>query len=148
LGRDMRVAREAVFRGYIFRDLSRNYGFFTSLYTSALLFGFHQIILRNLLTMSLEDLGAFVFTNILVPFVGGLFLGFLFYKTGWSLLASIIFRIGYYYYFDPLAIASAPDISWWVGIAFEMASYVTLILIVDYAINEPASRRRKYGLES
>ena len=142
------VAGESVFRGYIFRNLSRDYGFFTSLYTSALLFSLHQIVVRNLLTMSANDLVAFVFTNILVPFVAGLFLGFLFYKTGWSLLAPIVFRIGFYYYFDPLAIASPPDLDWWMAIAFEMASYLVLILMVDYAIKEPASRRRKYGLES
>jgi membrane protease YdiL (CAAX protease family) len=137
------IAGEAVFRGYIFRNLSKNYGFFTSLYTSALLFSLHQIIIRDLLTMSLDTLGQFVFTDVLVPFVGGLFLGFLIYKTGWSLLAPIIFRIGVYYYFDPLAIASAPDVSWWMAITFEMASYVILILMVDYAIKEPAYRRRK-----
>jgi membrane protease YdiL (CAAX protease family) len=142
------VAGESVFRGYIFRKLSRNYGFLTSLYTSALLFSLHQVVVRNLLTMSIDQLGIFVFTDVLVPFVGGLFLGFLFYKTGWSLLAPVIFRIGIYYYFDPLAIASPPDVSWWVAIAFEMASYAALILMVDYAIKEPAARRRKYGLES
>ena len=141
------IAGEAVFRGYIFRNLSRNYGFFTSLYTSALLFSLHQIIIRNLLTMSLDTLGQFVFTNIFVPFVGGLFLGFIFYKTGWSLLAPIIFSIGVYYYFNPLAIASATDVPWWMTITFEMASYVILILMVDYTIKEPTSRRKKYGLE-
>jgi len=97
--------------------------------------------------MSLDNLVPFVFTNILVPFVGGLFLGFLFYKTGWSLLAPIIFSIGVQYYFNPLSIASPLDLTWWMAITFEMASYLTMILIVDYAIKEPASRRRKYGLE-
>jgi membrane protease YdiL (CAAX protease family) len=140
-------AAESVFRGFIFRNFSRSYGFFTSLYASAFLFGFHQVIIIDLFSLNVGDVGVFIFTNILPVFVQGLFLGFLFYKTGWSLLAPIIFSFGYYYFFNPGVIIAPSGLPWWVDVTFEMAAYIALILIVDYAIKEPAYRRKKYGLE-
>lgn len=140
-------AGETVFRGFIFRNLARNYNFFASLYGSSLLFSIHQIAVRKLLLISMDEFIIFLFTDVLTLMVAGLFLGFLFYKTGWSLLAPLLFVIGTRYYFDPLPIASPGGLSWWMAITFEMAAYACLILLIDYAIKEPGYRRRKYGLE-
>jgi hypothetical protein len=79
-------------------------------------------------------------------FAAGLFLGFFFYKTGWSLIGAIIFRIGILLYlFYPPVMATPP---WWINLTFEVTAYGCLIIILDTIIKESRFQRRKYGLES
>jgi len=144
------ITTESVFRGYIFKDLARNHGFFISLYASSIMFGLHTyefpISFVELLTMETKDIIIeIVFQRISVVFAAGMFLGFMFYKMDWSLLGPITFRIGtlLFFYFTPL-VANSP---WWTGLAFEVMAYVSLIAIVDSVIKEPRMRRRRYGLE-
>lgn len=141
------LATESIFRGYIFRNLLKGMGFFSSLYASALMFSLSQISVNNLLVWSSERIAIYIFTNILTAFAGGLFLGFFFYKTGWSLLGPSIFRISVLFYFEPNPISSASS-PWWMALTFEVAAFALMILLVDSAIIEPRYRRRKYGLES
>jgi hypothetical protein len=122
-------------------------GFFPSLYASALMFSLSQISIQNLLAWSSERLMIYIFTNILTAFAAGLFLGFLFYKTSWSLLGPAIFRIGVLFYFEPNPISSVSS-PWWMALTFEVAAFALMILLVDAAIVEPRYRRKKYGLES
>ena len=141
------LATESIFRGYVFRNLLKGLSFFPSLYASALMFSISQISIKNLLTMSSERLIIYTFTNILTAFAAGLFLGFLFYKTGWSLLGPAIFRIGVLFYFEPNPISTASS-PWWMALTAEIAVFALMILLVDAAIIEPRYRRKKYGLES
>lgn len=145
------ITTEFIFRGYIFRNFTRNHGFFTSLYASSIMFSLHTyespISIMNLLTMDANKIITdILFQQIAPVFTAGLFLGFMFYKMDWSLLGPIVFRIGilFFFYFTPL-VANSP---WWMGLTFEVLAYTCLIVIVDSAIKEPRYRRRRYGLES
>lgn len=142
------LAAESIFRGYIFRNLVRNHGFFTSLYISAILFGLYQVSLRDLIGASFDGVVTYAFTHIVPSFAAGLFLGFFFYKIGWSLLGPATFRVGVQYFLDPLPIVS-PGSSppWWFALTLEALSYVVLIFVVDSLIKEPRYLRRRYGLE-
>ena len=144
------VTTEFIFRGYIFRNLTRNHGFFISLYASSIMFSLHTyespISIMTLLTMGANEIITDVlFQQVASVFTAGLFLGFMFYKMDWSLLGPIIFRIGTLlsFYFMPL-VAKSP---WWMGLTFEVIAYVCLIVTVDSVIKEPIYRRRRYGLE-
>lgn len=141
------LASESIFRGYIFRNVLRSLSFFPSLYVSSFLFSLSQISIASMLTMSSSELGIYVFTNILTTFASGLFLGFFFYKTGWSLVGPAIFRIGVLFFFEPTPILSVTSI-WWMGLTAEIAAYAFMILLVDSIIVEPHYRRKKYGLEN
>lgn len=145
------ITTEFIFRGYIFRNLTRNHGFFISLYASSFMFSLHTyespISIMNLLTMGANEIVTdILFQQVSPVFAAGLLLGFMFYKMEWSLLGPIVFRVGtlLFFYFTPL-VASSP---WWMGLTFEVMAYACLIVIVDSAIKEPRYRRRRYGLES
>lgn len=144
------LTTESIFRGYIFRNLTRNHGFFTSLYASSIMFSLHgyeyPISIINLLTASSDEIiREILFQQVVPAFTLGLFLGYMFYKMDWSILGSTTFRIGtlLFFYFTPI-MANSP---WWMGLTFEVIAYACLIIIVDSAIKEPGYRRRRYGLE-
>ena len=147
------LTTESIFRGYIFRSLTRNYGFFISLYASSILFSLHgyeyPFSIINIFFIypspPSEIIREVLFQTILPAFTAGLFLGYMFYKMNWSLLGPIIFRIGtlLFFYFNPI-VASSP---WWMGLTFEVMAYACLIVILDSAVKEPRYRRRRYGLE-
>ncbi|NIM45379.1 MAG: hypothetical protein GTO54_07090 [Nitrososphaeria archaeon] len=144
------LTTESIFRGYIFRNLTKNQGFFIALYASSIMFGLHgyeyPVSIMNLLAMSSDEIiTEILFPQILPAFTGGLFLGYMFYKMDWSLVGPIIFRTGtlLYFSFTPF-IASSP---WWMAITFEVMAYACLFVIVDSAIKEPRYRRRRFGLE-
>jgi len=140
------LTNESIFRGYIFKTLTVKYGFFTSLYISSLMFSVHKVSIMNLLTMNVDQIITYLFTNILHFLVMGLFLGFFFYKINWSLLGPIIFGAGVLLYtLSPPITANQP---WWMRSTFEMFSYICLIIILEAVIKEPKYRRRRYGLES
>ena len=138
------LATESIFRGYIFKNLLKNHGFFTSLYASSILFSLHQVSVNNLLAMSQDRLTTYIFTDIAPLFAAGLFLGYFFYKTQWSLLGPTLFRAGYMlYFFFPLILATPP---WWVNLTFVVSAYAFLIIFADSVIKEPTYLRRRYGL--
>ena len=143
------LASESIFRGYIFRNLVRNHGLFTSIYASSILFGLYQISIRDIAgILTLEKLIIYVLTRIFPAFAAGLFLSFFFYKTGWSLLGPATFRMGFQYYLDPLPIVSPADSPpWWTALTLDMTSYVVFILILEFTIMEPRYLRRRFGLQ-
>jgi membrane protease YdiL (CAAX protease family) len=146
------LSTESIFRGYIFRNLLRNYSFFKSLYASSILFGFYsllaQVSIIDLIGSSLNDIVIDMFMYVLPFFAAGLFLGFFFYKTGWSLLGAVTFRAGIIFYLSPLPIVSyASEPAWWLALTLEMIAYVVLIFAVDSMIKEPGYLKRRYGLE-
>lgn len=144
------LTTESIFRGYIFRNLTKNHGFFISLYISSILFSLHgydyPISILRLLNMSTDQIiQEVLFQQIMPVFTSGLFLGFMFYKMDWSILGPFIFRVGtlLYYFLSPMLASSA----WWMGLTFEVMAYACLFVIVDSVIKEPRYRRRRYGLE-
>lgn len=140
------LTTESIFRGYILKNLIGKHGFFTSLYASSIMFSLYQISIPTLTAMNPDRIITYIFTDIAPLFAAGLFLGFLFYKTGWSLLGSTVFRIGILLYlFLPPLMATPP---WWIKLTFEVAAYACLIIILDATVKEPKFLRRKYGLES
>ncbi|MCW4020931.1 MAG: hypothetical protein NWF14_06865 [Candidatus Bathyarchaeota archaeon] len=141
------MASESIFRGYIFRNLLGTVNFFPSLYASSLMFGLSQISIRNMLAMSSDSLTIYMMTDILTMFAMGLFLGFFYYKTDWSLLGPSVFRIGVSLFFEPTPISTASS-PWWIGLTSEVTAFALMILLVDAVIIEPRYRRRQYGLES
>jgi len=140
------LASESVFRGYIFRNLVGNYGFFLSLYASSILFGLHNISLRTILGMGTHDIIIYIFTAIIPAIAEGIFLGYYFYKIGWSLLGPTTFRMIWLFFLEPLPIMSASS-PWWIALTFELLAFIVLIFAVDTIIKEPRYARRKYGLE-
>lgn len=136
---------ESVFRGYIFRNLTRHYGLFTSLYASSILFSLHTISIREIPTIT-DDIPIYIFTRIIPLLAAGLFLAFFFYKTRWSLLGPLTFRIGFLFFFEPSPLIGASS-PWWIALTFEMLAFAVLILLVDSIIKEPRYRRKRYGLE-
>lgn len=136
---------ESVFRGYIFRNLTRNYGLFTSLYASSILFSLHKISIREIPSITNDPI-IYIFTRIIPPLVAGLFLSFLFYKIRWSLIGPLTFRIGFLFFFEPSPLISANS-PWWIALTFEMLAFAVVILLVDSIIQEPRYRRKRYGLE-
>lgn len=142
------LAAESIFRGYIFRNLLRNYGFFTSLYVSSILFGLYQVSIKDLIGVTFDQMIIYIFTHILPSFAAGLLLGFFFYKIGWSLLGPVAFRIGVQFFFDPITIISPTGSPpWWMALTLDTMSYIIMIFIVDSIIKEPHFLRRRYGLE-
>jgi len=140
------LTTESIFRGYIFKNTMGKHGFFASLYASSIMFSLHSIPIPTLITMSTDYIITYIFTDILPLFAAGLFLGFFFYKTGWSLLGPIIFRTGILLYlFLPPIMATPP---WWMKLTFEVSAYAFLIILLEVTIKEPKFLRRKYGLES
>ena len=135
---------ESVFRGYIFRNLTRYYGFFTSLYISSILFSLLTISISNIVSITADPF-IFIFTSIIPAIASGLFLAFFFYKIRWSLLGPLIFRIGFLLFYElaPIGVSSP----WWIALTFEMLAFVVLILLADSIIQEPQYRRRRYGLQ-
>jgi membrane protease YdiL (CAAX protease family) len=144
------LAYESIFRGYIFRNLVRHYGFFTSLYTASIMFGLVASATMHpfqaVLSMSQADLVSFIFMYVLTAFAAGLFLGFYFYKTGWSLLGPIAFQLGVIFFMWPDPIVSSTS-EWWIALTFQVIAYAILILAIDTSIKEPMYLRKKYGLE-
>ena len=149
------LTKESIFRGYIFKNLSRKHGFFTALYASSIMFGLHRydepVSIVNLLTMTpitntSEIIGDILFTEVMPAFIGGLFLGYMFYKMDWSLLGTVIFNMGILLYstLSPISV----NVPWWMGLTFEVVAYVCLFVFIDSAIQEPRYRRRRYGLEN
>ena len=145
------LTTESIFRGYIFKNLARKHGFFPALYASSIMFGLHRyddpVSIMNLLNMSADKIISDVlFAQIMPAFMGGLFLGFMFYKMDWSLLGPIIFHMGILLYF-PLSPITV-NVPWWMGLTFEVTAYLLLFLFTDSAIKEPSYRKKRYGLES
>jgi len=145
------LAYESVFRGYIFRNLVRHYGFFKSLYASAIMFGLISAIsktsITSLFTMSTSSIVEFLFMDVLTAFAAGLFLGYYFYKTGWSLLGPVIFQLGIAFFIWPSPFISSTSL-WWMALTFQVIGYAVLILAIDTFVKEPMYIRKKYGLES
>jgi membrane protease YdiL (CAAX protease family) len=136
---------ESIFRGYIFRNLTRSYGMFTSLYISSILFSLHTTSISDISSI-IEDPVIYVLTRIVPLLALGLFLGFFFYKIRWSLLGPLIFRIGLLFFFEPSILISVSSV-WWMALTFEMLAFAVLILLVDTIVAESRSRRKRYGLE-
>jgi len=136
---------ESVFRGYIFRNLARNYGLFTSLYISSILFSLHTISIRDLSSITADPV-MYILTNIIPLLATGLFLSFFFYKIRWSLLGPLTFRIGFLFFYEPTSLIGVSSL-WWMALTFEMLAFAVLIMLVDSIVKEPRSRRKRYGLE-
>jgi len=145
------LAYETVFRGYIFRNLVRHHGFFKSLYASAIMFSLisatSKTSISSLLTMDTSSLAEFLFMDILTAFAAGLFLGYYFYKTGWSLLGPVIFQMGVSFFLWPDPLISSTSL-WWMALTFQVIGYAVLILAIDSFVKEPMYVRKRYGLES
>jgi membrane protease YdiL (CAAX protease family) len=135
---------ESVFRGYIFRNLTRYYGLFPSLYVSSILFSLYTIPIADIATITADPF-FFIFTSIIPALASGLFLAFFFYKIRWSLLGPFVFRTGFLLFFEltPIGVSSL----WWIALTFEMLAFAVLILLADFMVQEPQYRRRKYGLQ-
>ena len=138
-------ASELVFRGYIFRNLVRQYGLFKALYASSLLFSVYTISIREIPSIT-SDPVIYIFTRIVPNLVAGLFLGFFFYKIRWSLIGPLIFRIGFLFFLEPTPIM-AVSVSWWIALTFEILAFAILIMLADFLIKEPKARRKRYGLQ-
>jgi membrane protease YdiL (CAAX protease family) len=143
---------ESIFRGYIFRNLLRDFSFFKSLYASSILFGLYgllfQVPIADLIASSLNEIVITIFTNFLPFFAAGIFLGFFFYKTGWSLLGPVTFRTGIMFFLSPLPLLSAAgEVPWWLVLALEMVAYALVIIVVELLVEEPDRQKKRYGLE-
>jgi membrane protease YdiL (CAAX protease family) len=129
------LAAEAVFRGYIQKNLTKAYMFLPALYISSSLFSFHRLPLASLSWLDTSG----VLIEIASLFVGGIFLGFFFQRTD-SLLGPVTFQTAL---LSVHAILHArADITPYTRLTLEITSYVLAIFFVDAFMKKEGRKLR------
>lgn len=120
------LASEAVFRGYIQKNLTRTYKFLPALYISSLLFSIHNLNIRKL---PLD----YILRNTVSLFTQGVFLGFFFHRTD-SLLGPVTFQTFLLFLYSITFIQ--PEISLHMKLFLELTTYILALFLVDAFIKK------------
>jgi len=117
------IASESVFRGYIQRNLMREYRFLPALSVNSFMFSLYGLSLSPLPSFSLTSL----FVNIVSLFILGIFLGIFFHKAG-TLVCPMMFYgvLLFTHSFTPLKAI----ITEYTLLFFDVTAYAFLILLV------------------
>jgi signal peptidase I len=137
------LGQEAVFRGYFLTKVSGRLPFRTALFASAAFFalaGFEPFLFVQI---PLGNLVPTLFTNLLLGFTTGIFLGLLFYKTEWSLLAPWTFRTAILWV-ELLVPLTLSGVSWTTGFILELIALSSIILLLFLGIKEPRFQARHF----
>lgn len=137
------VSEEAIYRGYIFRKLAGHLSFGIALLISAILYGLQLTNVSELFTLNANALARYLFTNTLSGVALGIVMGFYFYKSAWSLLGPIIFRIALYYqtYLSPIQAKSS---GWELTFVFALIGFGAVIVALNAVIGEPKFLARRF----
>jgi signal peptidase len=137
------VSEEAVYRGYILNKLSRSTSFNLALVISAVLYGVQLTNFVELPRMNPSAIVQYLFTSTFSGAALGIVMGFYFYKSVWSLLGPVVFRIALYYetYLTPILAKSS---GWEITFVFSLIAFGAVIVAVSALIREPRFLARRF----
>lgn len=137
------LAQEMVFRGYVFRRLSRALPLTAALALSAVAFSLESTDFRLLPSLSAVSGAQYLFEVPVANFVLGLLLALYFYKERWSLLGPVATRTGLLWASTLLPIG-ARFTNWETGFAALLLAYGALMVLVAVGLREPRLQARQY----
>lgn len=137
------LSQEAVFRGYIMRKLALRGSFNAALFLSSFCFALFSTNLLATATLSYNTAIENVFTVTVENLILGLFLGMFFYKSSWSLLGPVVFRIGLI--LETSLTPLLPKVpNWEFLFTFELAGYMLAMVLVMVLVREPGASAGRY----
>lgn len=140
------ASQEGVFRGYVLRAFAAGSSFPRSLYLSSGFFALTLTSLPIVATLRGDLLGQYLFTTTLEALVLGMAMGFLVYKSGWTLVAAICFRS-----IQIVQTTLFPELirsgNWSVPFTLTLLAYAAVLLVVSLLVQEPRAQARRYMAE-
>jgi len=137
------LGQEALFRGYVFRTLSRRLPLASAMAISAALFAAQTTNFLVLSTVGLVAGGEYLFGTTVANLVLGLVLALQYYKTRWSLLGPVATRSGVLWATALLPVA-ANFSSWETAFAALLLAYGALFAVVAGGLREPRLQALRY----
>ena len=137
------LGQEALFRGYVFRTLSRAVPLATALAFSATYFALTTTNFLDLPSLGEVAGGEYLFGTTVANLVLGLVLGLLCYKGRWGLLGSFATRTGLLWV-GTLVPVAANFTSWETSFAVLLLGYGVLLVVVAFALREPRLQAHAY----
>lgn len=137
------VSQEAMFRGYIFRTLSRAMSLGGAMAVSAGLFGVETTNLAAFGSLGVVAGGQYLFGTTVTNFVLGLLLALYYYKARWSLAGPVAARTGMLWAVALLPVA-ANFPNWADGFAASLLTYGVLLAVVLVGLREPRLQAQRY----
>jgi signal peptidase I len=137
------LAQESVYRGYVFRTLSRAVPLAGAMALSAAFFAAQATNFAALPTLGKVAGGEYLFGTTVANFVLGLVLALFFYKAQWSLLGPVATRTGLLWVVSLLPVA-ANFASWETAFAALLLGYGVLFALVAVGLREPRLQAHRY----
>jgi signal peptidase I len=137
------LGQEAVFRGYIFRTLSRAVPLASAMAISAALFAAQTTNFLVLSSLGEVAGGEYLFGTTVANLVLGLILALQFYKTRWSLLGPVATRTGILWATGLVPVA-ANFANWETAFAALLLAYGVLFALVAGGLREPRLQAQRY----
>ena len=137
------LGQETLYRGYVFRTLSRVVPLAGAMAVSAAFFAAQATNFVALGTLGEVAGGEYLFGTTVANFVLGLVLALLFYKTRWSLLGPVATRTGLLWVVTLLPVA-ANFSNWETAFAALLLGYGVLFAVVAAGLREPRLQARHY----
>jgi len=137
------LGQEALFRGYIFRTLSRAVPLSAAVGLSAAYFAAQTTNFVNLPSLGTTTGGEYVFGTTVANLVLGLALALLMYKSRWSLLGPVATRTGLLWVATLMPVV-ANFTTWETSFAVLLLAYGTLFGIVAVGLREPRLQAHQY----
>ncbi len=137
------LGQEAMFRGYLYRSLSRVVTLPVAMAVSASIFAVSLTNFVGLPTLGTVAGGEYLFGTTVGNLVLGLLLSLQFYKERWSLLGPVATRTGVLWAATLLPVA-ADLASWEVAYAVLLGAYGTMLAVVAIGLKEPRLQAHRY----
>ncbi len=137
------LGQEGLFRGYLFRKLTRAVPLAPSMVLSA---AFFAVVTTNFFSLPLLGEvagGEYLFGTTVGNFVLGLILALQFYKTRWSLVGPVATRTGILWATTLLPVA-ANFTNWETAFAALVLAYGVLFALVAFGLKEPRLQAHHY----
>jgi signal peptidase I len=137
------LGQESVFRGYLFRTLSRAVPLAWAMAISAAMFAAQTTNFLSLPALGEVTGGEYLFGTTIANLVLGLVLALLFYKTSWSLLGPVATRTGILWVATLLPVAAGFK-NWETSFAVLLLAYGVMFALVALALREPRLQAHHY----
>lgn len=137
------LAQESVYRGYVFRTLSRAVPLAGAMALSAAFFAAQATNFASLPTLGKVAGGEYLFGTTVANFILGLVLALLFYKSRWSLLGPVATRTGLLWAVSLVPVAAAFS-NWETAFAALLLGYGVLFSLVAVGLREPRLQAHRY----
>src|SRR5579875_93802 len=138
----VKVIERSDFRDYGFRTRGESI-FNLALVISAVLYGVQLTNFVELPRMNPSAIVQHLFTSTFSGAALGIVMGFYFYKSVWSLLGPVVFRIALYYetYLTPILAKSS---GWEITFVFSLIAFGAVTVAVSALIREPRFLARRF----